>query len=66
MQMLVSTVVKAQAIRSSDQYQNHQLLLSERERSAICKADRIIKVEKAESFLYLVFLGFFGCFFFSF
>lgn len=52
MRTLVSTVVKAQATPSSDQYQNHQLLLSERE-FAICKAERIIQVEKAESFLYL-------------
>lgn len=53
MQTLVSTVVKAQAIPSSDQYQNHQLFLSEGGRSAVCKADRIVQVEKAESFLYL-------------
>lgn len=60
MQTLVSTVVKAEAVPSSDQYQNHQLFLSEGERSAVCKADRIIQVEKAESFLY--FGGWFGVF----
>lgn len=60
MQTLVPTVVKAQAIPSSDQYQNHQLFHSEEERSAVCKADRIIQVEKVESFLY--FVGFFFLF----
>ena len=60
MQTVVSTVVKVQAIPSSDQYENHRLFLSERERRAIFKADRIIQVEKEESFLYL------GVFFFLF
>lgn len=44
-------MVKVQAVPSSDQYQNHQLFLSDRERSTICKPDRMMQVEKAESFL---------------
>lgn len=55
----LQTLVKAQAIPTSAQHQNHPLLSSQRERSSNCKADRIIWIEKAESFLCLGAGGFF-------